>query len=161
MFYSGGDGSSGEASCLSHTKDIRYLAVGSAWFVSAEELVGSDQGRFSEKWHKNTVNLQMNIFFTKFVKLWQIFIWIIISFTKCLKSSVLTSPSFSDSFRFADENFFTCNGHLMSCKHLSEKKTFTNVHIVTIFSLFSYAKVLIMQSIHQIRFQEFQIFKSS
>lgn len=49
MFYNGGDGSSGEASCLSHTKDIRYLAVGSAWFVSAEELVGSDQGRFSEK----------------------------------------------------------------------------------------------------------------
>lgn len=49
MFYSGGNGSSGEASCLSHTKDIRYLAVGSAWFVSAEELVGSDQGRFSEK----------------------------------------------------------------------------------------------------------------
>lgn len=52
MFYSGGNGSSGEASCLSHKKDIRYLAVGSAWFVSAEELVGSDQGRFSEKWHK-------------------------------------------------------------------------------------------------------------
>lgn len=49
VFYSGGNGSSGEASCLSHTKDIRYLAVGSAWFVSAEELVGSDQGRFSEK----------------------------------------------------------------------------------------------------------------
>lgn len=34
---------------VSYTKDIRCSAVGSAWFVSAEELGGSDQGRFSEE----------------------------------------------------------------------------------------------------------------
>lgn len=44
---------------MSHKKDIRCSAVGSAWFVSAEELGGSDQGRFSEEKipSKNMVNV--------------------------------------------------------------------------------------------------------
>lgn len=44
---------------VSYTKDIRCSAVGSAWFVSAEELGGSDQGRFSEEKipSKNMVNV--------------------------------------------------------------------------------------------------------